>query len=207
MPYNPDRKLLFVHIPKTGGSSVERFFGMNQPDRLMSGDAKHNIDGIKFASQHLRARDLENLYPDLVKKYYMFTFVRNPYDRVLSEYYYNHKKRNFNSEEFEDWFFHFYKAPWKDHKLSQTDYVYDETGYTPVQWVGKLETFEEDLWGLCKLRGSNMDLYGKKPPHDKVGSNNPTPQKAIEVFSKRHIYMINTLFRDDFVNFDYDIIE
>lgn len=76
------RRVLFVHIPKTGGSTVEYWLQSIAPLRL------HTVGlppMLKCTPQHLRLVDIRSL---LGQDYftYMFALVRNPYDRIASEY-------------------------------------------------------------------------------------------------------------------------
>jgi len=71
---NHQYRCIFIHIPKTGGKSVQRFFGTNWQDH-------------KDISRY--ARELE---PHVFTKYYKFAVVRNPWDRLVSDYNYQKKK-------------------------------------------------------------------------------------------------------------------
>lgn len=67
-----DRRAIFVHIPKTGGSSIRRLLG------LALGDYSHPT-----------AREYETAYPEAWREYFKFAVVRNPWDRFVSAYFYN----------------------------------------------------------------------------------------------------------------------
>ena len=76
------RRILFIHVPKTGGTSVEDWMQTLGTLRL------HHPAipvALKCTPQHLRMSDLNNLFG---KRYfdYAFMIVRNPYDRIASEY-------------------------------------------------------------------------------------------------------------------------
>jgi hypothetical protein len=65
----PEQKLIFVHIQKTGGTWVTRSFG--RPPSL--------------AEKHFLAIDLRRLYgEDAWRSHFKFSFVRNPWDRLVS---------------------------------------------------------------------------------------------------------------------------
>jgi hypothetical protein len=67
---NNEYKFIFMHITKTGGSSIEKLF---------------NYEGIK----HQRPIELINILGQTTwDSYFKFTFVRNPWDRTVSEYFY-----------------------------------------------------------------------------------------------------------------------
>jgi len=66
------KKCLFVHIPKTAGTSIEKLL---QGDNYTEGWSSHN---------KLYEYENENGYDS----YYKFTFVRNPWERILSVYNY-----------------------------------------------------------------------------------------------------------------------
>lgn len=66
-------KCVFVHVPKTGGSSIRRLF--EHRDR----SATH-FDHLS-AAEYVREMGEETF-----RSYFSFGFVRNPFDRVLSLY-------------------------------------------------------------------------------------------------------------------------
>jgi hypothetical protein len=71
---NHDYRCIFIHIPKTAGNSINRVFGVKWQDH----------------------KDLESYAaefgPEVVRNYYKFAIVRNPWARILSDYNYQKKK-------------------------------------------------------------------------------------------------------------------
>jgi hypothetical protein len=74
-----EHKFIFVHVPKTGGTSIESLLDLS--------GAKHNT-----------ARQYRNFFPDVWKRYFSFAFVRNPWDRVLSFYMFRKQVRQLGPE-------------------------------------------------------------------------------------------------------------
>jgi hypothetical protein len=66
-------KILFIHIPRTGGTSVENHFNYQ---------SKHGWNPKN--SQHLTLEEYSNHYN--LDDYFKFTVVRNPWDRLVSWY-------------------------------------------------------------------------------------------------------------------------
>lgn len=74
------KNVLFIHIPRTGGTAIEaqlrragclRLFSIGQPLSM------------RATPQHLRAGDITEIMGDAYFDY-SFTVVRNPYDRIKS---------------------------------------------------------------------------------------------------------------------------
>jgi len=162
-------KTIFVHIPKVAGQSIETLF---LDDLGLDWDQRHELLMRKKKPQekgphrlaHLRAKDYVSLgYVDATtfEAFFKFSFVRNPYARVLSLYHYLGYSRIISVEKFiekvlaknvkEDHFFY----------QSQYDYLYDEEGDRLVDYVGKLEKISEDIEHVLVKSG----LQGKKMPH------------------------------------------
>lgn len=76
------RKIIFIHIPKTAGSSIEH---------LLRDEGRYELDFIGVrngrSTHHYMGIELKMILKDLYPKYYKFSFVRNPYDRLISEYF------------------------------------------------------------------------------------------------------------------------
>lgn len=71
---NHKHKFIFLHIPKTGGMSIGR--------------ALNRACGIEETYEGFEIH-YDNLTKDILKDYFVFTFVRNPWDRLTSEYRFN----------------------------------------------------------------------------------------------------------------------
>lgn len=77
-----EEPLVFIHVPKTGGVTVFALLANEYPnDRL----------GIDFVSTHDCLFNFKKQYPNHC---HLITFLRDPVERVLSEYHYLIKKHN-----------------------------------------------------------------------------------------------------------------
>ena len=84
------RNLLFIHIPRTGGTSIEENLGVTSSKDNLYGIHIHN--NINKALQHLDCKEIiEILGEDIYNSYYKFSVVRHPYFRLMSEFYWRPK--------------------------------------------------------------------------------------------------------------------
>ena len=72
-----DRKVIFIHIPRCAGTSIKESL------KTIS----KNYEGKPW---HLKLSEHEKKYKVNLNNYFIFTIIRNPYDRILSVY--NYKK-------------------------------------------------------------------------------------------------------------------
>lgn len=87
MPIFHSKKVLFLHNPKTGGSTVESMFSIKMSPEYFYNDGRNYLQGNNCALQHLSYEALKKkLAPEIFHSYYKFTFVRNPWDRLVSTY-------------------------------------------------------------------------------------------------------------------------
>lgn len=97
------RNYVFIHIPKTGGTSMALALeDRAMKDDLMLGDtpkAKRRRRRLRDAKargrlwKHATMRDIDGLVPDeVLRALFAFTLVRNPWDRVVSYYHWLQKQ-------------------------------------------------------------------------------------------------------------------
>lgn len=148
MPINHKYKILFIHIPKCGGTSIEKFFDMMDRKLLYYDLNAFKFDGVDFAMQHLTPKYLKQheISSEIYHSYTKFTIVRNPYRRVVSEYMWRHKsKKNKTEPDFYKWMRNYYKTIDNDHKLKQVDFIYDENGNKEVDYIMRLENITTEF--------------------------------------------------------------
>ena len=212
MPYfrNSKYNILYVHVPKTGGSSIEQYF---------SKLTKTPLDKNCLFGPHKRIPEyphggapLQHLYLDGILRYSklfkiktdnlkIIISVRNPYTRMVSELFYRKlinpntsPKRVFNIlKEFIS-----RKRGVQHHNMPQWKF-YLVDGFIPMKNVHviKNETLDEDM---AKLGFKNFKHMKK---------HNTTHRKKIDYFkflNKDSIKLINRAYKKDFELFGYRII-
>jgi len=180
---------LFIHIPKVAGQSIETVFleraGLNWQQRgsmLLKPNNNPNLGPPRLA--HLTAQEYVKLGYVSANEFnnmFSFTFVRNPWERLASEYCY--RKYPFSFKDF--LFNHFPQAADDDyqqgldlyrHILPQTDFVYDQQNKLLVDFVGRFECLDKDFAEVTKLiTGKNLAL-----PHNNKTSVNKI-QKLLQL--------------------------
>lgn len=206
MPISHKYNAIFVHIPKTAGTSIENVLEISgiMPDNLRSHSIK-NIDGVNFAPQHYTSLILKehSLVKEFWNSYFKFSVVRNPYSRVLSEWFWVRTEKGeiiedteteLDIKKFKIHLHDFYKKLDTDHKLLQSDYIY-KNNKCLVDKVFKFENLievNEVLKEKCKVK--------KNLPHIQKSSNK---NNYIEQLTQSHKDFIYELYKEDFKNFNY----
>ncbi len=154
---------LYVHVPKTGGQSVEQFFidllGLDwDRDRaglLIKRNENQGCGTEKLA--HLSASEYVacgHVSGEDFSALFKFSFVRNPWSRILSEYRY---RNYFRHQSFRDFVLNKLPEPgWGDdyrHVMPQYDMLHDGQGKLLVDFVGRFETLQQDFDRVCEKLG------------------------------------------------------
>ncbi|MEX1081498.1 MAG: sulfotransferase family 2 domain-containing protein [Halofilum sp. (in: g-proteobacteria)] len=167
------RQFMFVHIAKTGGTSVRaalrkyRWSGRYGPAILAASlmsqmtRPRHKL-GVKFP-RHAKAIAAHEMLPaEVYRGLFKFVFVRNPWDLQVSSWHHiGREKPNVLGpvKSFED----FLKLKFDperpyDYMLDisrelQSDYIVDLHGNTIVDFIGRYENLEEDFGHICERIG------------------------------------------------------
>jgi len=164
-------KFLFVHIAKTGGTSVRaalRDCKWTDPYRIplflcsrISALTRHRL-GCKLPRHAKAIAAYEMLPRELFDELFKFAFVRNPWDLQVSSYHHIRRERPHlltGMDDFETF------LRWKldpDHKYHyiidtanelQSDYVMDLHGNIIVDYIGRYERLEDDFSEVCNRIG------------------------------------------------------
>ncbi|BBL76475.1 sulfotransferase family 2 domain-containing protein [Methylomagnum ishizawai] len=94
-----NKLVLFIHVPKAGGTSVEEYLSKHYLGLLDRGFRGH----LPCSPQHFHAAMLATALKDAPLDY-VFMVVRNPWDRLRSEY--KFRKRHFKDAkdvDFDEW--------------------------------------------------------------------------------------------------------
>jgi hypothetical protein len=158
------KRFIFVHIYRTGGTSVTKALKpfTNDPfprrflDRILRREKQPQI------SEHLTAREIRDLVgKDTFESCVKFAFVRNPWDWQVSLYHFmretpSHFQHTLirsmaTFEEYLEWRI-------SADKHLQREFVIDDDGSLLVDFVGKFERFNEDFQTICQRIGIRASL-------------------------------------------------
>lgn len=131
---NHRHKFIFIHIPRTAGTSIELAFDGRDW-------WKH-----KPNEKHMSASQARKFYGEKIwQSYFKFSFVRNPWDRVISLWKSNYYYKTDNLFKF---LLH-YKP--EKHEYSSPKYsdILDED----INFVGRFENLKKDFREVCDIIG------------------------------------------------------
>lgn len=224
MPYSKQNELLFIHIPKNAGKSMEVALGLTTPsesqhyawrnplNRLAKAlqkatrDSKAKprlwgIDDATIALQHLTYTEielLEYLSKSELKKSTKVAVVRNPWDRVISSY--RHMGKAY--EDLASFIQHWYDEPSKSHnelahKRSQMDFIVDKRGKVVIDHLLRFENLGQDFSQLVEALGLNAQKLGH------IGNQNPQKTPYHEHYNPQTKQMVAERFAEEIEYFQY----
>ncbi|MEM6277194.1 MAG: sulfotransferase family 2 domain-containing protein [Pseudomonadota bacterium] len=212
MIYSPEREYLFIHIPKTGGTSLALALeDKAKATDIMAGDTpkavkrRRRLKGLPAKGRlwkHSTLRDLDGwLGTAELEPLYVFTIVRNPWDRLVS-YYHWLRGQTFDhpavalaqSLEFGAFLAH----PHTDASLRAapyTSYVTDADGTERCQRFIRFEHLVEDCAQLGRDLGLSLSL-----PH---ANRSERPRDYRISYDESSAQQVETLCQSDIARFGY----
>lgn len=176
--------LFHSHVPKTGGTSVEKFFKNNNFEIEFIGKINHLC-----SCQH-RTKDDEELLEEIKtrKPVFSFTFIRNPLDRVFSEFKYGHYwGKNNTNEEFDLYIKqhlpNLEKSPYQcdNHLRKQIEFVHENM---KVYKFGDWEKMINDVDKIIPLENKEFPIANKSKEKQWLPSTPETLNLIKEVYKE-----------------------
>ncbi len=189
------KNIFFVHIPKNAGNSIRPLC---------------RKEGIKVITHNIRRRNKRLLAAHRgEQKIHAFCISRNPYDRLISAYYYlkdktDHRgdladKEKFLSQykDFDDFVKNGLEKASNEqiHFLPQVFWILNKNGKPEVETVLRLENLQNDFDEFCKIMG--LGNY-------KLQTTNTSKHKSWkEYFTGETKKIVQEIYREDFEFFNY----
>lgn len=164
---NHKHKFYFIHIPRTGGTTIQDYFN-HYPTPPYQDEQDREID-------HYRLIDYEK-QQDFNPTYFKFCFVRNIWERLVSVFFLKKygtnrwpgiDRRLIDCEnlDFSDFIYKlaeidFNKVPHSQssHLLPQTEYI--RGGVSKLDFIGRFENFRDDFDHICNEIGISSQKLG-----------------------------------------------
>lgn len=203
MPYYKDKKILFIHVPKTGGTIIESAIKKNISETLYSGRSNTLLEFPynRISLQHqfyktiYKFKDKLNVNFDNIK---IFSVVRNPYDRIISDlFWYKLIDKEFNSNQV---YYviknnYLYRGDLDNHNKPQYYFLVDENDdlikTIKIFHTEKLNELNDEL---NKFLGFNINIKQKEVNKD-----------YSKYLNNDSISLINNFYKKDFELFNYKL--
>jgi hypothetical protein len=200
------KKLCFIHIHRTGGGTVTELLNQQVNDLVIT------------PYLHSTLFNTIKCNP-IVEEYTKFAFVRNPYDWVISLYSsaidinYNNKDyaelKNMSLYTFVEWLQNVAmkreESKYSNFYRTQTDFLYINNKLA-VDIIYQYEGMCDDA-GTSNINSLFLNLNLIMPKIVPLLNKSERQFNYIELFDNKTIRLVNKIFKDDFINFNYKINE
>lgn len=209
-------QFLFVHIAKTGGTSVRDAlakyrWGSRYSLPLFVVQKLSQITGHKIASRFPRHSKIiaakEMLPAEFFNELYKFTFVRNPWDLQVSSFHHIQRERPAVMNGITDFneFMRYKFDPERPYQYHidtslewQSDYIVDLHGNKIVDFVGHYENLQSDFDIVCDTVGvPKQTLPSKRRAKDRTDYRKYYDDRSIELVAEhfaKDIALLNYRF-------------
>ncbi len=214
MIISPGRKFIFVHIPKTGGTSMALALEARaMKDDMMLGDTpkakkrRRKLQHIKTRGRlwkHSTLADIDGLVStEDMHGYFCFTLVRNPWDRVVSYYHWLQDQTFDHPAVALSQSLPFCEFACHDHTrkaLKESParrYVTDATGKERATTFVRLEHLAEDLAPVEAHLGFSLNLQRTNSSEREVGWRH--------YYNEESLHAVGESCREDIARFGYRV--
>ena len=205
-----EKEFIFLHVPRTGGTSIRKSLGSSCELIVQAGDHEDMADIRRVIGRN------SSIWQDYVK----FAFVRNPWDRLVSAFFYlSDDGTNFvdkrvgnlyiakYDKDFQEfvknivsWFdapapFVTYKHGKSPHLRQQVHFLCDEAGKVDLGFVGRYEKLEDDYEYITEI----LDL--EVPPLTRELASEHRDYR--EYYDDETIDIVAKYYSDDISTFNY----
>jgi len=209
MVINTRYRFVFVHVPKSGGTSVAAALGGLPGDnaRWLSKHSKHETLGEFQQRWRRRRRASDLVFSRSPVTFRSFGFVRHPWERLCSLYHYMKERRPRPEIDRVRSFSEFIKCaaggePWLQglHSMRpQRDYFQvGNNGRIGTDFVGHFEHLERDFAHIVRLLGLSPTAL----PRRNVSSNARIDYRT--QYNNSMIEAVASLFHEDIDAFGYE---
>lgn len=202
-------RFLYVHIAKTGGTSVRaalRQLQLRDPMYVLQAICSRldHLSGHRIAAKlprHAKVIAAAEMLPrDYFESLFKFAFVRNPWDLQVSSYHHLKRERPHllqGHDTFDD--FLRWKLdperPWQYHLDTsitlQTDYLVDLRGNKLVDFVGHYESLHDDWATICQ----RLNIAVAELPHKRQATDRTRDYRSY--YDDRSAELVATHFARD----------
>jgi len=210
----PSKKLLFIHIPKTGGTTIGNIIhpydrplvfshenlGRRYAD-IIKGDAFHfaEHENFNYYAKHAKGLEMD------ISSFFVFAFSRNPYSRLYSTWKFIRKQIDVGNP----LFIRQYKYTVKESFKSWIEILATIDIYSWCQkqswfvkkdqcnFVGRYENFEIDLRKILdtiKIKCGDIPKLNQSSSKDEYKHH----------YDKKCRDIVYNLFKSDFIEFNYE---
>ncbi len=209
-------KYIYVSVPKAACSTTKNY--------LASCELGSQVTYLNFEDVHdrilsplLSPTQIMHLFPEILsdKSFYKFTFVRNPYHRILSAYkdkIINHKSyryqvikhiqndpltdRPISFEEFVRTIYNCADHEMNTHWMPQHHLIMDHA----IQYdhIGKVETYQNDILEISKSIGLKFKFL-----HQETRNESNSERYLKECYTDDLCRMVKIKYREDFLRLSY----
>lgn len=195
-------KFIFVHIPKTAGNSIQTSLLQFTEDSIN----KKGFDGVMYHKLGVNNQRVPSIGKHALLKtyaqhfnideYFKFVSVRNPWDRMLSWFFFDLEEKEFTHNGFTQ-FIKRMDPPELEMFHSQYDFIC-VNGEPKIDYVIKFENLKDDYKKLCEIL---------KVPHISLFKLNASKNSRVnykDYYNNENKSLVEKIFERDINYFNYE---